>query len=87
MWAPMNGAWVVFPLLGLAMLIVMMVFVTIMLRGRDPGSSRGWDGGPQDRGSDSQDDPALQVLRRRYAACEINDDEFEQRRAVLVGRR
>ena len=87
MWAPMNGAWVVFPLLGLAMMIVMMVFATTMLRGRDPGSSRGWAGGPQSRGSDPQDDPALEVLRRRYAAGEINDDEFEQRRAVLAARR
>lgn len=87
MWAPMNGAWVVFPLLGLAMMIVMMVFAATMARGRDPGSSRGWAGGPQDRSSDPQDDPALQVLRRRYAAGEINDEEFEQRRAVLAARR
>ncbi|MHB1475156.1 MAG: SHOCT domain-containing protein [Dermatophilaceae bacterium] len=83
----MNGEWVVFPLLGLAMMIVMMVFVTTMVRGRDTGSSRGWAGGPQGRGSDSQDDPALEVLRRRYAAGELNDEEFEQRRAVLMERR
>ncbi|MHB8275378.1 MAG: SHOCT domain-containing protein, partial [Dermatophilaceae bacterium] len=79
--------WVVFPLLGLAMMIVMMVFVTTMVRGRDQGSSRGWGGGPQGRGSDPQDDQALEVLRRRYAAGELNDEDFEQRRAVLMERR
>lgn len=87
MWAPMNGAWVVFPLLAAAMMTVMMVFVTTMLRGRNQGSSRGRASGTQDRGSDPQDDPALKVLRRRYFAGEHIDEEFEQRQAVLVARR
>jgi uncharacterized membrane protein len=87
MWAPMYGAWAVFPLLGSAMMIVMMVFATTMLRGQNQGFSRARAGVPQGRGSDPQDDPALEVLRRRYAAGELNDEGFEQRRAVLVARR
>lgn len=58
----MNGAWVVFPLVGLAMMIVMMVFVTTMLRGHDQGSSRGW-------GVDPRTGAAIRRMTPRWRCC------------------
>jgi uncharacterized membrane protein len=87
MLGPMSGAWIVFPLVGLTMMIVMVVMVTTMLRNSEQGSARGWTPGPWVRGGDRDDDSALEVLARRYAAGELSDDEFQRRRTALVGRR
>ena len=39
------------------------------------------------RGDDSErDDSALEVLRRRYAAGELSDEEFDAKRRRLEGR-
>ncbi len=32
----------------------------------------------------TEEDPALEVLRRRFAAGEIDEDEFNRRRAALT---
>ncbi len=39
--------------------------------------------GPGSRAGRSEEDPALAALRRRFAAGEIDEDEFNRRRAAL----
>jgi len=54
-------------------------------RGMGPMRMMGMMGG--DRGQDSgRDEDALDVLRRRYAAGELTDEEFDAKRRKLEGR-
>ncbi len=70
------GAWHLLTTLvflgGLALLIVWL------FRG---GAARTWLAGPPG----PRVDPALDVLRRRFAAGEIDANEFESRRRLLEG--
>ncbi len=72
-----DGEWVMM-IIGLIfmMLIVGLVFTWLMRMG--PTARRG-----DDR---EQDVSSLEVLRRRYAAGEISDEEFDAKRRKLEGR-
>ena len=86
----MDGSWIVFPLVGLTMMIVMG-------GGDDRHAAqqrqprRPWLG-PAGRGDGgatgvTTTGHALDVLARRYASGELGDEEYEHRRAALAGRR
>ncbi len=83
---PVGGAWLIFPIIGLA---VMLVMLALMFR---PGDrSGGWGpwcmGGEirRDRGG-HQDADALEILRQRYAAGELSAEQFDAMRQRLDGR-
>ena len=90
-----SGWWVIFPIIALIFLVLMVIFMVLMMsrmfgfRGRGSGSGRGMGpmgmmGGKQN--SQPDDDP-LEVLRRRYAAGELTDEEFDAMRRNLQGRK
>ena len=85
MWGPMGGSWIVFPLVGLVMMAVMVVVMTTVLRNGNRGGGPAC--GPWASGDAAGQDSALDVLSRRYAAGELDDDEYERRRATLLRRR
>ncbi len=89
-----SGWWVIFPIIGLIFMVLMMSRM-FGFRRRGSGSRRGM--GPMcmgsmgmnhdDREQDSEkDESALEVLRRRYAAGELTDEEFDAKRRRLEGR-
>jgi len=69
----MNGwGWVWMSLMmGIAVLIAALLALAVL---RGAGSRTGR----------MEEDPALEALRRRFAAGEIDEDEFNRRRAALA---
>ena len=89
-----SGWWVIFPIIGLIFMVLMMSRM-FGFRRRGSGSRRGMGrmcmGSmgmmDDDREQDSEkDESALEVLRRRYAAGELTDEEFDAKRRRLEGR-
>ena len=86
-----SGWWVVFPIIGLIFVVLMMSRM-FGFRRRSSGSRRGMGRMcmgmmDDDREQDSEkDESALEVLRRRYAAGELTDEEFDAKRRRLEGR-
>ena len=76
----MGGWWIIFPIIGL---IVMLTFMFLMF-GRG-GFRAPWDGpGSRGRHGGSQEsETALDILKKRYAKGEISKDEFEQMKKDL----
>lgn len=75
----MGGWWVIMPIIG-------VIFMMVMMRGMFGMSRRGRGRmGPMDMcGYDGHgDESALDVLRRRYAAGELGDEEFDAMRKKL----
>ncbi len=83
-----GGWWVIFPIIGL---IFMLLMVSMMFGFGRRGSGKGRGMGPMgmmgdDREPDSErDESALEVLRKRYAAGELTDEEFDAKRRRLEG--
>jgi uncharacterized membrane protein len=83
-----NGWWVIFPLVMVIFMVLMMSRMFFSRRG-GPGGRPGM--GPMcmghmgGHGTEHQtaDDGALELLRRRYAAGEINDEQFDSMRRKL----
>ena len=72
-----SGWWVIFPIIGLICMVLMM--------SRMFGF---WRRGPRGMGGHSDEDSergesALDLLRRRYAAGELTDEEFDAMRRKL----
>jgi len=89
-----GGWWVIFPIIGLIFMLLMM---SRMFGFGRRGSGKGRGMGPMGMGpmgmmgdrreQDSEpDESALKVLRRRYAAGELTDEEFDAMRRRLEGR-
>ncbi|MCH7901601.1 MAG: SHOCT domain-containing protein [Acidobacteria bacterium] len=84
------GWWVIFPIIGLVFLVLMMSMM-FGFRRRGPGSGRRM--GPMCMGhmamgdhseeDDERADNALGLLRRRYAAGELTDEQFDAMRGKL----
>jgi putative membrane protein len=66
---------------GLVVVVLALVGVVALVRGRRGGQSALTGGSAEVNGTDA--DPAVQELRRRLAAGEIDEDEYLQRRAAL----
>lgn len=80
MFYPMGGEWLIFPIIGLAVMLAMLVLV---FRPGDRAGEWGppWMGGqvrPDRRGTD-----ALEILRQRFAAGELTSEQFESMRRQL----
>jgi uncharacterized membrane protein len=88
-----TGWWVIFPIIGLAFMLLMMSRMFFSRRG---GSGGGSGVGPMrmgpmgmmshDREQDHGDEGTLDELRSRYAAGELTDEEFDAKRRRLEGR-
>jgi uncharacterized membrane protein len=88
-----EGWWVIFPIIGLIFMLLMMSRM-FGFWGSGPrrgpgmghmrmGPMRGMSGHGDE--NHSADDSALEVLRRRYAAGELTDEEFDAKRRRLEG--
>ena len=89
-----SGWWVIFPIIGLIFMVLMM---SRMFGFRRRGAGSGRRMGPMGMGpmgmmgddheQDSERDvSALEVLRKRYAAGELTEEEFDTKRRRLEGR-
>lgn len=74
------GAWFLMFALMLAFWAVVVWLIVKLVR-RDGGSSRAQP--PQPVGPPGQADP-LHILDERYARGEVDDEEYQRRRAVLT---
>ena len=81
-----SGWWVIFPIIGLVFMLLMM---SRMFGFRRRGSDRGRGMGPMGMmGEDHQQhhergESPLELLKRRYAAGELTDEEFDAKRRRL----
>ena len=89
-----SGWWVIFPIIGLVFMLLMMSRM-LGFWSRGPGRGTGprpMRMGPMGMMGDERepdrtgDDDAIDVLRRRYAAGELTDEEFDAMRRRLEGR-
>ena len=76
-WHPMWGMWGVW---GIGMLLFMLMFWALVIAGLILGIR--WLAA-QGASSRPAADPALEILRQRYARGEINKEEFESRKRDL----
>jgi putative membrane protein len=74
-WHPMHPMWGMW---GLGMLLVMLTFWVLVLVALVAGVR--W---LMHQGRASRSDPALEILRQRYARGEINKDEFDAKKRDL----
>jgi putative membrane protein len=74
-WHPMWGMWGAW---GFGMMLFMLVFWVLIIVGLVLGIR--W---LASLGRESRSDPALDILRQRYARGEINKDEFEVKKQDL----
>ncbi|MCP3988085.1 MAG: SHOCT domain-containing protein [Actinomycetia bacterium] len=96
-----TGLWLIFPIIGMACMLLMMSRMWGLWGGgqrREPGMGPRHTGPMGMMDSDRHgevddidrrrggDEDAMDVLRRRYAAGELNDDEFDAMRRKLEGR-
>jgi putative membrane protein len=72
---PMWGFWGIW---GVAMMLMMFVFWGVVITGFVLGIR--W---LARQGRESKSDPALEILRQRYARGDINKEEFEARKRDL----
>jgi len=72
---PMSGLWGIW---GMVMMLMMLVFWGVVIAGIVLGIR--W---LAHAGRESKSDPALEILRQRYARGEINKEEFEARKRDL----
>ncbi len=95
-----NGWWMIFPIIGLVFMLLMMSRM-LGFWGRGPRRGTGMGpmrmgpmgmmgmmgmmGDDREQGSE-RDESALEVLRRRCAAGELTDEEFDAKRRRLEGR-
>ncbi len=90
-----NGMWVIFPIIGVIFMVLMMSRM-FGFRRRGSGSGRGMGPmgrgpmcmGPMGMGGHSEEDSergesAMDLLRRRYAAGEFTDEQFDAMRRRL----
>ncbi len=77
-WGGMMGGFGGFPLLWL-LIIVGVVLLVIYLPNWREGGNR-WSSTDRWRGQD----PAMEILKRRYAMGEIERDEYEEKRKTLL---
>ena len=88
-----GGWWVIFPIIGLIFMLLMM---SRMFGFGRRGSGKGRRMGPMGMGpmgmmgddhepNSERDESALEVLRKRYAAGELTDEEFDAKRRRLEG--
>ncbi len=88
-----GGWWVIFPIIGLIFMLFMM---SRMFGFGRRGSGKGRGMGPMGMGpmgmmgddhepDSERDESALEVLRKRYAAGELTDEEFDAKRRRLEG--
>ena len=73
------GLWMVLVILTLLAILVLAILGSVWL-------VRSLQSGRTTRGGVADDSAAREVLRRRYAAGEIDDEEFERRLAALTWR-
>ncbi len=88
-----SGWWVIFPIIGLIFMLLMM---SRMFGFGRRGSGKGRGMGPMGMGpmgmmgddhkpDSERGESALEVLRKRYAAGELTDEEFDVKRRRLEG--
>jgi putative membrane protein len=79
-----TGMWVMALISGLMGLVITVGLIALIVLGirwflRQERASQGGSGGAP------RADDSLEVLRRRYAAGEIDEEEYERRRRTLAG--
>ncbi|MDA8201254.1 MAG: hypothetical protein M0Z49_00530 [Chloroflexi bacterium] len=76
----MGGEWLIFPIIGLAVMLVMIAFVFRI--GDRAGDTGPWCMGGSAR-RDRRETDALDILRQRFAAGELSGERFDDMRRRL----
>lgn len=77
MWGWMSGwAWLAMAVMLVAFLVLVVVAATMVTRLLGPPDQPGGGDRPAGRS-------AMEILRERFASGEIDEEEFQRRRAVL----
>lgn len=79
-WYGSPGDWWIFPLVMPLVMITVMLVMAFVFRGFF--WSGPWSGGLR---HDRDHDDALDILRRRLAQGEINEEEYQAKRKLLLG--
>jgi uncharacterized membrane protein len=69
------------PIVFIVVMLIMLTIVRQMFWGQSPS---GWCGSSRPRDTESSRDPSLEILRRRFAAGEITEQEYEEKRKLLL---
>jgi putative membrane protein len=86
MWGYDSGWWM-FAMMLLFFLIFAAVMVVITRGAMGQGGPRGHRGAMWDRASSDARSSALQILNERFARGEIQREEYQDRKAALLGER
>ncbi len=78
-----SGPWWIFPVVMPIVFIVVMFIMLTIFRGKF-WDHTGWCGSRRSHGNEPSIDPALEILRRRFASGEITEQEYEQKRKLLL---
>ncbi len=82
-WGP--GPWWIFPIvMPIVFVVIMLIMLTIVRPMFWSQGHSGWCGSSRPRDTESSRDPALETLRRRFAAGEITQQEYEEKRKLLL---
>ncbi len=80
-WGP--GSWWIFPIVMPIVFVVVMLIMFAVFRGVFWGAS-GRRGSRRSYSDGPSADSALEILRRRFASGEITEQEYEQKRKLLL---
>ena len=83
-WGP--GPWWIFPIVMPIVFVVVMLIMLMVFRGTGMcWGGPGWWGSRRPYHDGTSADSALEILRRRFASGEITEQEYEQKRKLLLG--
>jgi len=71
-----TGGWIWMTLMMVLVIVAVVAFVVMLLRNMNSDRSA----------SNGQHESAMDVLARRYAAGDIDEEEYERRRSKLLSR-
>jgi uncharacterized membrane protein len=86
----MGGAWIIFPIIGLFMMLFMMMMMSRGMRGMfgmfggDRGHDRDQYRGQRDSPPSPSQGSPLDILKERYARGEITKTEYDEMRRDLA---